>query len=116
MFHSAFWSVPRAAACAVAAIVLAFTALLSGCGDANDARVAAGNAQDKDPVYSPVVPAPPKGSGQTGGETYNRIVDNPWLVAERNPLSTFSIAVDTASYSNIRRFLLQNKTMPPADA
>jgi len=32
-----------------------------------------------------------------------------------NPLSTFSIDVDTASYSNIRRFLNQNQ-LPPKDA
>ena len=31
------------------------------------------------------------------------------------PLSTFSIDVDTASYSNVRRFLNQN-TLPPKDA
>ena len=32
-----------------------------------------------------------------------------------DPLSTFSIDVDTASYSNVRRFLNQG-TLPPADA
>ena len=32
-----------------------------------------------------------------------------------NPLSTFSIDVDTASYANVRRFLNQN-ALPPADA
>ena len=48
-------------------------------------------------------------------EAYQRIVDNPFLRVADNPLSTFSIDVDTASYSNIRRFLNQN-ALPPPDA
>jgi Ca-activated chloride channel homolog len=48
-------------------------------------------------------------------EAYERIVDNPFQLTAREPLSTFSIDVDTASYSNIRRFLRQN-TLPPKDA
>ncbi|RIK63986.1 MAG: VWA domain-containing protein [Planctomycetota bacterium] len=49
------------------------------------------------------------------GEAYNRILDNPFLAALQNPLSTFSIDVDTASYSNIRRMLTGNQ-LPPPDA
>ena len=48
-------------------------------------------------------------------EAYDRIVDNPFLDAAANPLSTFSIDVDTASYSNVRRFL-DNGGLPPKDA
>jgi Ca-activated chloride channel family protein len=48
-------------------------------------------------------------------ESYDHIRDNPFLDAKQNPLSTFSIDVDTASYSNIRRFLTQQQS-PPADA
>jgi Ca-activated chloride channel family protein len=48
-------------------------------------------------------------------EAYNRIEDNRFLAAAANPLSTFSIDVDAASYSNIRRFLSQG-TLPPTDA
>jgi Ca-activated chloride channel family protein len=48
-------------------------------------------------------------------ESYDRINDNPFHWALREPLSTFSIAVDTASYSNVRRFL-QNGRLPPKDA
>jgi Ca-activated chloride channel homolog len=49
-------------------------------------------------------------------EAYAHLVDNPFLAADRHPLSTFAIDVDTASYSNVRRFLLQEKSLPPADA
>jgi Ca-activated chloride channel family protein len=48
-------------------------------------------------------------------EEYNRIEENGFLAAKRNPLSTFSIDVDAASYSNVRRFL-NNGQMPPKDA
>jgi Ca-activated chloride channel family protein len=49
-------------------------------------------------------------------EAYDRIVDNPFLDALRNPRSTFGVDVDTASYSNVRRFLLQEHRLPPKDA
>lgn len=48
-------------------------------------------------------------------EAYDRIIDNPFLTVRDNPLSTFSIDVDTASYSNVRRFLNEGQ-LPPKDA
>ena len=48
-------------------------------------------------------------------EEYDRIYENDFLTALENPLSTFSIDVDTASYANIRRFL-HNGSLPYADA
>ncbi len=48
-------------------------------------------------------------------ENYNRIEDNPFQLASNSPLSTFSIDVDTASYSNIRRFINEGQ-LPPPDA
>ncbi len=55
------------------------------------------------------------GPGQ-GGDQYDRIVDNPFRAVIDHPLSTFSIDVDTASYSNVRRFLTQEGQLPPSDA
>jgi Ca-activated chloride channel family protein len=52
---------------------------------------------------------------QPNTEAYSKIVDNPFHRAASEPLSTFSIDVDTASYSNVRRFLSQNM-LPPPDA
>src|SRR5256714_1682860 len=49
------------------------------------------------------------------GESYAKIDENPFLEAARAPLSTFSIGVDTASYSNTRRFLNDGQ-LPPRDA
>lgn len=48
-------------------------------------------------------------------EEYNPIAENRFLSARRNPLSTFSIDVDGAAYSNVRRFL-HNGERPPIDA
>jgi len=50
-----------------------------------------------------------------GAESYDAINDNSFLPVVQNPLSTFSIDVDTASYSNVRRFLNQGQR-PPRDA
>lgn len=49
------------------------------------------------------------------GESYAKIEENPFLETSRAPLSTFSIDVDTASYSNTRRFLNEGR-LPPKDA
>jgi Ca-activated chloride channel family protein len=48
-------------------------------------------------------------------EAYDRIDDNQWTDPKHKPLSTFSIDVDTASYSNVRRFL-HGGQLPPKDA
>jgi Ca-activated chloride channel family protein len=53
--------------------------------------------------------------GNFNTEEYGRITENEFLEAANSPLSTFSIDVDTASYSNVRRFLNQGQ-LPPADA
>lgn len=48
-------------------------------------------------------------------EGYDNIVENSFLTAGENPLSTFSIDVDQAAYSNVRRFI-QDGAMPPKGA
>ncbi len=48
-------------------------------------------------------------------ESYDGIVENEFHSSIDNPLSTFSIDVDTASYSNVRRFLT-NGRFPPKGA
>ncbi|MBS1760424.1 MAG: von Willebrand factor type A domain-containing protein [Bacteroidetes bacterium] len=60
-----------------------------------------------------------KSNGNIGGdferEGYDNIVENQFLRVADNPLSTFSIDVDAASYSNVRRFL-NGGQLPPAGA
>ncbi|MEW6497029.1 MAG: VWA domain-containing protein [Cyanobacteriota bacterium] len=52
---------------------------------------------------------------EANGETYDRIEENSFQSASNSPLSTFSIDVDAASYSNVRRFINEGK-LPPKDA
>jgi len=52
---------------------------------------------------------------QFNTEGYSTIHENEFLKATKNPLSTFSIDVDVASYANLRRFL-NNGQKPPIDA
>lgn len=49
-------------------------------------------------------------------EEYGKIVENKYKTVIREPLSTFSIDVDAASYSNARRFILQQNQLPYKDA
>ena len=48
-------------------------------------------------------------------EGYDHIIENRFQKVTDNPLSTFSIDVDAASYSNVRRYL-QEGSLPPAGA
>jgi Ca-activated chloride channel family protein len=71
------------------------------------------------PLAPPPAPtsavAPIQRDVEMNTESYKHIAENPFLSVKSQPLSTFSIDVDTASYSNSRRFLAQG-TLPPKDA
>jgi Ca-activated chloride channel family protein len=64
------------------------------------------------PSYAPV-PGPPAPENR---EAYAHQVENGFQLVSKAPLSTFSIDVDAASYSNVRRYLLQQGQLPPPDA
>ena len=49
------------------------------------------------------------------GETFKEIKENPFVEVSSQPVSTFSVDVDRAAYSNIRR-MIQQGTLPPKDA
>jgi Ca-activated chloride channel family protein len=69
-----------------------------------------GGARQCCPMPYPIAPG-----GDFNTAAYDHIDDNRFRRASDEPLSTFSIDVDTASYSNVRRFLNEG-TLPPADA
>src|SRR5690606_15276919 len=50
--------------------------------------------------------------GSPAGDRYAAEPESPWTTTHAAPLSTFSIDVDTASYSNVRR-LLSDGDLPP---
>lgn len=46
-------------------------------------------------------------------ETYFKLVESKFISTSQKPLSAFSLNVNKASYSNVRRFLNQNSIVPP---
>jgi Ca-activated chloride channel family protein len=102
------------------------TLILAGCGSSMNDRetmvgrvpvTAAPPAAAPVPVNAEVPRADDEPAAEA--EAYDRVRDNPFLRVSAgsrdNRLSTFSIDVDTASYSNMRRFLNQG-AWPPKDA
>jgi Ca-activated chloride channel family protein len=62
------------------------------------------------------LPPPPTGAKfGRNTEAYSYIRDNDFLAAAQNPLSTFAIDVDSASYANVRR-IIELGSPPPRDA
>lgn len=63
-------------------------------------------------------PAPPLVyyATKTDRENYQQRAENPVNRSIENPVSTFSIDVDTAGYSNVRRMLRKEGRLPPEDA
>ncbi len=118
----------RLQACVMLVVV---TALSAACSQ----KVAQAPAHDYyvTPPSPPAPPAPPStmrfrsaAPGAvvvTGGvlapevntEVYERPADNPVKRTTEQPVSTFSVDVDTGSYSNVRR-MLEAGDRPPADA
>ncbi|MEM9672877.1 MAG: von Willebrand factor type A domain-containing protein [Bacteroidota bacterium] len=80
---------------------------------ANSAPAMYDMAEEQSGVYYP--PTDDELPQEFNTEEYATIRENPFLASALNPLSTFSIDVDAASYGNIRRFINQGE-MPPKDA
>jgi Ca-activated chloride channel family protein len=66
------------------------------------------------PSHDPLAPIRIAGEAPST-EDYAHLTDNPFVTVAEAPLSTFSISPDTASYANVRRFLLGDE-LPPPDA
>lgn len=58
------------------------------------------------PMPSEVKPEPPS------SDRYQGFIDQPWKRPIQDPQSTFSIDVDTASYSNVRRMIREGREIP----
>ena len=70
-----------------------------------------------EPGRRPMPTTPPPGpEDSTSGEEYKLNAENDFIQVSKEALSTFSIDVDTASYSNARRYLTNYTQIPPADS
>jgi Ca-activated chloride channel family protein len=70
------------------------------------------------PETAAAPPPPPLGFADrpdVAFDTASRVYENSFISATQQPVSTFSVDVDTASYANVRRFLNQNQ-LPPRDS
>jgi Ca-activated chloride channel homolog len=77
------------------------------------ANLYASKMMEEEMVFAPQAVAAPDQDFKT--DEYNKINENKFKDAAQNPLSTFSIDVDKASYSNVRQYLNQG-SLPPPDA
>jgi len=98
--------------------------------DASARRSNVIEARNFDGMRSPMAPPPPSPASpmypsmpalvmqaqpEQNSEKYKNYSDNPIFLTSENPVSTFSIDVDTGSYSNVRR-MLNNGARRPADS
>ena len=67
-------------------------------------------------AYKAVCPTPGIMYDAVNAEEYGEFQENGFKSVSDTPLSTFSIDVDAASYSNMRRFLSIKGELPPVDA
>ena len=51
-----------------------------------------------------------------GRERFAEFKENDFREVKTNPLSTFGLDVDTASYTTMRRYLTESKRLPPKDS
>ncbi len=110
-----------------AGLLILTSLIFSACGDASQSQIASSsanrsgsapaiNASNADANVADLRPYEGmRMEGSESGERYAEIIENPFFETSRAPLSTFSIDVDTAAYSNIRRYLNDGQ-MPPKDA
>ncbi len=100
--------------------------ILQKCGpsarEQNSAYQQQESVEMKKDVDDGIIPPPPpplgekeEGEVEMNTEEYDHIVENDFKDAKENPLSTFSIDVDKASYSNVRRYITGNQ-LPPKNA
>jgi Uncharacterized protein containing a von Willebrand factor type A (vWA) domain len=98
------------------AIVLAVLLAASGCGTMAAEGSGAAAPYEAWESYNAGIPyEAPETPYDTSAEEYGSYVESGFHSPADDPLSTFSIDVDTASYSNIRRYLTDG-ALPPEDA
>ncbi|MFK7946244.1 MAG: von Willebrand factor type A domain-containing protein [Saprospiraceae bacterium] len=105
-------------------ILFSFSIILFSCGAAEEV------SDDAEQAYQEVVEEAVEEASQAveeaseeatepdipTGDKYNVIAENPFVKTTTQPTSTFSIDADGASYTNVRRFIEENRLIPPAGA
>ena len=87
--------------------------LFGGSSDKESVSEAAGEPRSKRAPMADIMPYPMP-SVPSSGERYGQLGENHPIMTSVEPMSTFSIDVDTGSYTNSRRFLQQGQLPPSA--
>ncbi|NNE29111.1 MAG: VWA domain-containing protein [Saprospiraceae bacterium] len=86
--------------------------LLFACSCAVEDDFSLSANEDYDPSFNNTSPNGVGSTSQATGENYLGYEENPFVSVDQEPISTFSIDADGGSYSNMRRFISQDK-LPP---
>jgi Ca-activated chloride channel family protein len=83
-----------------------------------EGRMGRPSAKRKSGLYAMKGPANavPTMARPSADERYGHVEMGEFIAAADDAKSTFSVDVDTAAYSNMRRYVLQSGALPPADA
>jgi Ca-activated chloride channel family protein len=92
---------------------VAFCLPLTACDDKKHSPAIGGVQADRLSIPNGRLDARLEGNHNT--ENYQHFVENAYLSAEREPMSTFSASVDTAAYSIVRS-KIHSGQLPPKDA
>ena len=92
-----------------------FNQMVSSAGGQVSSRIRGGVASQAGVAREPVWDDGKRYAPPVDREGYADLTDNPFLTAGANPLSTFAVDVDTASYANVRRLVNEGR-LPPAGA
>jgi hypothetical protein len=109
----------------IAAIILmaALTITLTACGHDNVDSLVGGlqpqmnfDSEAGENYYPVDFEDEENGHSDEEGERYSEATESPFMSALSNPLSTFAASPNTASYSNMRRYINSSDTVPPAQS
>ncbi|HEX5734296.1 MAG TPA: VWA domain-containing protein [Blastocatellia bacterium] len=110
---------PHLLAMAILLMLVSLTACSGSRGEEDaeyeDSRAVPAKARAQYSVAEEATPLERAEGEPSSAEEYKRIDENEFMEAASHPLSTFSIDVDSASYSNVRRFINDGQ-LPPKDA
>lgn len=101
----------------VLSLTMAASLLFTGCSDmaSYDGAASTNNVSYQYDMTAECYDTNDVNEPEFNTEEYSAIKENSFKSAVADPLSTFSIDVDTASYANVRRMIQSGKTVP-ADA
>lgn len=101
----------------VLSLTMAASLLFTGCSDmaSDDGAASTNNVSYQYDMTAECYDTNDVNEPEFNTEEYSAIKENSFKSAVADPLSTFSIDVDTASYANVRRMIQSGKTVP-ADA